>query len=573
MGIAFACCSLLGGISFVASLREYRGLQAGAVELDVFHAALNAASAVSAERGPANSAMGPDRGGEALRLAELVAKRRETDSSVEALRAAAASRTGEVAVLMASLDQRLAESRRAVDAVTALPLERRSPDEVIGAIENMFRVADAAAVLRDRLGRDIIARTPQISTEIILGMAASSMREHAGRLGSFVVMMLSADPAGDQRILPRLQQSTGQIAELRGIVDTYAGAFFPGAAAGIVIAGVEDFYFGEALPFALETARTQTQANSMTAAQFTVRYVPGLKHSENLRELMIHHSAQKLRDLRAAALRDVLVTAVLSLAICLILIAVAIVFKRSLFDPLIVARRQIVAIAEGDLSEPGRTGSISREVDDMFDGLRVLRRHQVRKRELEDEQKRLSKRLKDLSELDPLTGLMNRRAMENSAARMIRQADQEGTSLAVILVDIDRFKSINDTYGHGVGDLVLRRVAKEFGSVLRNGDPLARFGGEEFLILLGNTGREAGAAMAERLRTRLHAVALRQDLPLKITASFGVCVRPAGSDMSWEELVNTADRRLYTAKHAGRDQVCADDDDDRGSADPPAKRA
>lgn len=574
MGIAFACCSLLGGVPFAASLREHRSLQAGVIELGVFHAALNAASAVSAERGPANSAMGPDKGNENLRLAQLNSKRRETDAHITVLRNAAGmelSRPGEARALMAALEAQLARGRRAVDEVTALPVELRAPAQVLAAIEEMFRVADAAALLRDRLGRGIIAKTPQISTEIILGTAASSMREHAGRLGSFVVMMLSADPAGDMRILPRLQQSAGQLAELRGIVDHYAGVFFPEKAIGNAIGNVEAHYFGQALPFALETARTRTQANAMTAAEFTESYVPGLKHSETLRELIIGHSAEKLKALRAAALRDVLVSAALSLAICLILIAVAIVFKRSLFNPLIVARRQIVAIAEGDFSEPERTGSISREVDDMFSGLRVLRLDQVRKRELEEEQKRLSKRLKDLSELDPLTGLMNRRAMENNAARMLRQADRDGTDLAVILVDIDRFKSINDTHGHGIGDLVLRRVAKEFKAVLRTGDPLARFGGEEFLILLGDTGKDAGVAMAERLRQRLHALLLRHDLPLKITASFGVSVRPAGSALSWEELVNIADRRLYAAKRAGRDRVCAEDGQD--TVGPPAIRA
>lgn len=571
MGIAFACCMLLGGVSLVASLKDYRSLKAGAAELSVFHAALDAASAVSAERGPANSAMGPDRGDEALRLSELAAKRRETDRTIETLRAAAASHPGKVQVLMAFLDERLAEGRRAVDKVTAMPLGRRSPQEVIGAIEEMFLVADAAAALRDRLGRDIVEKAPQISTEVMLGTAASSMREHAGRLGSFVVMMLSADAAGDARIRPRLQAAEGQLTALRDIVCTYAGAFFPGRQIQDAITDVERSYYGEALPFAMRTAAAHTRTNAITAAGFTQHYVPGLKSSENLRELIIRNSAGKLGRLQEAALRGVMLSAALSLAISLILLAVAIVFKRSLFDPLIVARKQIVAIAEGDLSEPRLAGSISREVDDMFDGLKVLWRHQLRKHELEQEQKRLSKRLRDLAELDPLTSLMNRRAIENSAGRMIRQADRDGTCLAVILVDIDRFKSINDTHGHGIGDLVLRRVAKEFKAVLHSEDPLSRFGGEEFLILLKNTDLAAGAAMAERLRARLHGLTLRQDLSLKITASFGVAVRPASSELTWDELVNIADRRLYRAKHAGRDRVCAEDG--REAFSPPAKRA
>lgn len=164
-----------------------------------------------------------------------------------------------------------------------------------------------------------------------------------------------------------------------------------------------------------------------------------------------------------------------------------------------------------------------------------------------------------LAETDGLTGLLNRRAIEARAAEAFAEVDREGAPVAVLLFDIDRFKTINDGFGHAAGDAVLNAVAEAARAELQPGDELARVGGEEFAALVsGVTLAEAGA-LAERLRRAVAGLALAETAGLAVTGSFGVAFRPAGSEMRWEALVAAADRRLYAAKAAGRNRVVSGD--------------
>jgi two-component system cell cycle response regulator len=128
-------------------------------------------------------------------------------------------------------------------------------------------------------------------------------------------------------------------------------------------------------------------------------------------------------------------------------------------------------------------------------------------------------------------------------------------SAAVLLVDIDRFKAINDTHGHNIGDAALREVAERLREQLRAADVVARYGGEEFLAVL--TGAEAPEALvvAERLRDAIAAVPLRTaGMNLPLTISVGVAVGPAGTML--DRLIGAADQALYRAKAEGRDRAC-----------------
>jgi diguanylate cyclase (GGDEF)-like protein len=153
--------------------------------------------------------------------------------------------------------------------------------------------------------------------------------------------------------------------------------------------------------------------------------------------------------------------------------------------------------------------------------------------------------------LDPLTGLLNRTSLQARFAEIAQQAAQTGDSVCVLVCDLDRFKAVNDRYGHDRGDDVLKAAALVLRKQLRAFELVYRFGGEEFLVVLPGTTVGEGRDVAERARMAL-ARARPGDLP--VTVSIGVAAA-RGEDVAYESLFRAADAALYAAKRAGRDRV------------------
>lgn len=155
-------------------------------------------------------------------------------------------------------------------------------------------------------------------------------------------------------------------------------------------------------------------------------------------------------------------------------------------------------------------------------------------------------------EHDHLTGLKNRAASERIIDKLIKNE----TTFSTFLVDVDHFKSVNDTFGHEAGDMVLSAVAREIQRNLRDDDVGCRWGGEEFVVILPNTGIEAAHKIAERLRECIESLAV--NIPRQITASFGVAKHL--HQETFKETLERADAALYKAKHNGRNQVIIADE-------------
>ena len=174
-------------------------------------------------------------------------------------------------------------------------------------------------------------------------------------------------------------------------------------------------------------------------------------------------------------------------------------------------------------------------------------------KQLQDELRRRNDELDRVSRVDALTGLYNRRHLEEHLHRLGRDAIRTGRPLAVILLDVDRFKQINDTFGHAGGDVVLQRLAAHLQHVSRANEIVGRWGGEEFLLLLPDSDVEVARTTAERIRRGMAERPVAIDGGMVTVTLSGGCAADTTGQV--DALVNRADAALYRAKAAGRNRI------------------
>jgi diguanylate cyclase (GGDEF)-like protein len=168
---------------------------------------------------------------------------------------------------------------------------------------------------------------------------------------------------------------------------------------------------------------------------------------------------------------------------------------------------------------------------------------------------RMLTRLEEQATTDGMTGLLNKRTLIIEAERRIKVAKRFGKPLSLLVCDIDHFKNVNDTYGHDVGDVVIKGLGDVLRRIKRDTDAVGRFGGEEFVILCEQTDEEGALNLGERVRRELEATTFQSELgPLQVTCSVGVAPFPiAGQE--WATLFKATDEALYVSKREGRNRV------------------
>lgn len=192
---------------------------------------------------------------------------------------------------------------------------------------------------------------------------------------------------------------------------------------------------------------------------------------------------------------------------------------------------------------------LNKKDDQTLLGFSVVTRDMTERRRAEDN-------LRLLASTDPLTGAMNRRAFFEAAAREEARATRSDESLAVLLIDVDHFKAVNDSHGHEAGDVVLQRLVVECRNQIRTSDLLGRLGGEEFgIVLTGGKSGGSSVAIAERIRACIAETAIAVgSKTLSISISVGLCER-TGSEVNVDRMIRAADAALFAAKREGRNRV------------------
>jgi len=249
---------------------------------------------------------------------------------------------------------------------------------------------------------------------------------------------------------------------------------------------------------------------------------------------------------QAAALRN---STLLPLAILVVVVGgVAYLLGSVIVRPLARLTARAGAVAAGDLSIDlpqaggGEVGYLTQVFNDMVGRLRASRKELAER----------SRELERLAVTDLLTGLHNRRYLVDTFEKEIKRADRYERPFCVIMLDVDRFKQFNDTYGHRAGDKVLVAMGEVLRQATRNLDVCARYGGEEFIALLPECELENGVKAAERVRERLSREAFEHG---PVTVSVGVAEFPMHGE-SASAVIGAADEALYEAKRRGRDRVC-----------------
>lgn len=171
---------------------------------------------------------------------------------------------------------------------------------------------------------------------------------------------------------------------------------------------------------------------------------------------------------------------------------------------------------------------------------------------------RLVRLLAERAEVDGLTGLANRAAFNRRWTQSVSEAQRYGKKLTLAVLDIDHFKKINDTYGHPAGDEVIQGFASTITSSIRESDTACRYGGEEFCVIMPETGPEDAKIMAERIREAMQESVWNKHPEHKVTVSIGLAGSDGGATITPEVWLERADKALYTAKNGGRNRVVTD---------------
>jgi diguanylate cyclase (GGDEF)-like protein len=223
--------------------------------------------------------------------------------------------------------------------------------------------------------------------------------------------------------------------------------------------------------------------------------------------------------------------------------------------PVIMLTAEQDADRKAEILDRGASDYVTKPFNEKELVARVRVHHRVKV--LQDQLRDANARLESLAVTDGLTGLLNRREFDRLLAREVHRSQRYKVPLVVLLLDIDHFKHVNDTYGHPMGDQVLRNVSRVISAAVRTTDFVARFGGEEIAVILTQTPLQGALEVAERLRSQIEAtVHDYQGATVSKTASFGLAAFDGqGEAMTPDELLGRTDQALYAAKRGGRNRV------------------
>lgn len=556
--------------AFVQELGSYRAAQTGLQVMQLARLAMTIAEKSSLERDPAFAFMNSEAASHAITRETLNQARQKSDIAFAEAFAALKTQAGQpapgtsaaalqiAATALSRARDQLHSARQEVDRVAKTPQSERRNSAIVAAHRRMISVIDvvfeAVAVLSGNAGRVY----PDLVDALVASHMAAELREQAGRLGSQLTFALAQQAPLQAEDVREIQTLRGRIDQLLNLIwlRNFVGNL--DAWQSTELAEVRLRYVEVGLPLvrSLTEAGAEGRPYGMNAEGFNSLYAPEMASILNLRDTLFRIANEGGKAAYQKTFRNMILQLAIGIAVILLEIAVFLFIRRRVLRPLITANTALVDISKGklDVTIPpvGRTD----EIGDMINAVVALRTTSLEKQHLERERERRIEDLTEASSIDPLTGLINRRAFFERAATQLATASRHQWPVTVIAMDIDHFKDINDRYGHAHGDLVLVEVAQCIKRALRVPDVAARFGGEEFIVVAVECDSAAGYVLAERLRTAIAAAEIKtNDQTASVTVSAGVMTLEAPHIADLRVALKHADTALYEAKNQGRNRT------------------
>lgn len=558
--------AVAAGISayvFTGYAQGYRQSAQNLRALTSYDEALKAGNAISAERAPSNILLSLDpRAATSYTVTrdQVTEARQRTDAALtqlDQLIRAQPKASGDIQQLVHTRAL-LAQARAAYDTLARNAPTERSPQDLQAAIDTLIDARNQLDPLINGFYNEAIALAPDQAGIMQMARILSDLREYGGRLGSMLVVPLSTPQPIDSIRRIAMARLRGRIDELHrlmpALIAVKAG---DNDDIGARRAQVERDFFGHTLSL-IDALMVRPDADYGTrAAAFTSQVLPDLAALERLEDRFMQRAILQVTDRQRAEGTHMVLIGAFLLAFFLFLLVMLRAAENLVIRPLLLAKNEIVALANGDLRRAPRAGN-SVEAHALHDAIDTLRQQHMRSMQLSIERDELSKALRRQAHTDALTGLLNRHALEEITGDLSAEPVRLSKGRGLILMDVDYFKPINDEHGHVVGDLVLREVAGRIRHLVQDPHMAFRYGGEEFAVLTNGLSMTELCGLAEDIRRSISGNGISAPgIPtLTVTASFGVAKGNADV-LTWLDLLNAADTALYQAKVQGRDQLVA----------------
>ncbi|WP_338034470.1 GGDEF domain-containing protein [Herbaspirillum rhizosphaerae] len=515
----------------------------------------------SIERGPSNGLMGGESADLPQLSKKLQAAREQTDESIitllDALRADADVRYAPVIRKIEYVKGALEPARLDVDRQAGLPRSQRSSDDVSAAVNGMINLIPPFVTAVADLTSIAIQSDPELLDGLTGMRVASSLREYAGQVGSkFTAPVVTQRPLTKDEVI-EIGKLYGRIEQLRSLLNIQMRAYRNNAAYNAALSELDAQYFGKGLPILGELLQVGLISGGyeLTTAELAARYVPPMASILRLRDVILADLVHDAEIRNHQARNYLIATIAMAIAAFVFFFVLMYLVRQRVLAPILRATRLVTGLAVDNLDVKIPEARYQDEIGDMLRALHVLKARSHERLELASERETLIQQLQVSSNTDFLTGVLNRRAFFAHSEQQLAVAQRYKRNLALILLDIDHFKRINDNHGHLAGDSILRNAVQLIAQLLRKVDILARYGGEEFIILLPEADLEQALIVAEKLRATLagHAIATDDGSQISITASFGVSALAGEENL--DHMIRLADEALYVAKNGGRNRV------------------
>lgn len=533
----------------ISSYQSYQKADRALTEISALRAVADLANKVSRERAPANKVMSSTAEELAANLNELHGYRKEVDLQIERTLQIlnAAGFSAQVPGLSSNLKVTLQQGRQAVDAYAALPRSERTSTQLDDAIKQMFMAWDSCQEILKNVLLHTVAKDTSISDSYTLILILADLRDQAGRIASNIIASVTFAEKIPEDNLARSLQTQHQAHYLWGLINTIQPEQAKTPEYLALHHQVKTQFLDQGIPIVagLISESMQNRAYSLTGTQLTEAMVDKFATVVNLQTYILDYSVSVAQNQKKQAQQQFILTLLVAI-ICLVTAGFTMIYARNgVFKPLIKARNTIFRLAQHKVAD-NEYDEFSTDPVTLLQAIKKLKRVLQQRDALEFQ-------LRNIANTDNLTGVSNRLALDEYI-KYVEKKPEKFTQTALIIFDIDDFKQVNDTFGHIVGDEVIRLVAEKLQVNVRNSDLIIRYGGDEFLVLIEQADFDDAWVVANKIlkeigNSELYIAEINQNIQVSVSA--GVAVGAA----SWMALLEKADKSLFKAKENGKNAV------------------